>query len=57
MTGSGSALFAFFPTERAAESAAQTLRTEHNVFAEACRTVSRAEMRAEIPPENFSVFD
>ena len=57
MTGSGSALFAFFPTERAAESAAQTLQTEHNVFAEACRTVSRAEMRAEIPPENLSVSD
>ena len=56
MTGSGSALFAFFPTVRAAETAAQTLRTEHNVFAEPCRTVSRAEIAAE-PPENFSAFD
>ena len=56
MTGSGSALFAFFPTDRAAKAAAQTLRTVHRVFAEACRTVPCAEITAE-PPENFSAFD
>ena len=56
MTGSGSALFAFFPTERAAKAAAHTLRTVHRVFAEPCRTVPRAEITAS-PPENFSVFD
>ena len=56
MTGSGSALFAFFPTVRAAKAAAHTLRTVHRVFAEPCRTVPRAEITAS-PPENFSVFD
>ncbi len=52
MTGSGSALFAFFPTEDMAETAAETLRAGGVQFAEACRTVSRAEGM-----ENLSVFD
>lgn len=44
MTGSGSALFAFFSSMRKAEIAAETLRRERNCFAAACRTVSHAEV-------------
>ncbi|MCH5183925.1 MAG: 4-(cytidine 5'-diphospho)-2-C-methyl-D-erythritol kinase [Oscillospiraceae bacterium] len=44
MTGSGSALFAFFPSMRKAEIAAEALRRERNCFAVACRTVSHEEV-------------
>lgn len=44
MTGSGSALFAFFPSLQKAEIAAETLRRERNCFAVACRTVSHEEV-------------
>ena len=44
MTGSGSALFAFFPSMQKAEAAAETLRRERNCFAVACRTVSHQEV-------------
>lgn len=44
MTGSGSALFGFFPSLRAAEAAAASLRKEQGCFAAACQTVSHAEV-------------
>lgn len=50
MTGSGSALFAFFPSMRKAELAAETLRRERNCFAVACKTVSHAEVTKNFLP-------
>lgn len=43
MTGSGSALFAFFPSLREAEAAAEALRRAQGCFAAACCTLSHAE--------------
>lgn len=44
MTGSGSALFAFFPSLREAEAAAEAMRQKaQGCFAAACRTVPHAE--------------
>ena len=50
MTGSGSALFAFFPSMREAETAAETLRQERGCFAFACRTVSHEEVSKNFLP-------
>ena len=44
MTGSGSALFAFFPSVTEAEAAADALQKAQGCFAAACRTVPRAEL-------------
>lgn len=50
MTGSGSALFAFFPSMGKAEAAAETLRQTHGCFAVACRTVSHEEVSKMFQP-------
>lgn len=44
MTGSGSALFAFFPSLQEADAAAEALRKTQGCFAAACRTVSHEEV-------------
>lgn len=50
MTGSGSAMFGFFPSIQAAEAAAAELRKAQGCFAAACRTVSHAESTAILMP-------